>query len=72
MHLETEHPAYTPLLGLGQQGCPFPQNILSQLTSSGLMKSLKRITTISSQCTRISKPLLIELPSNGKIKYKKK
>lgn len=32
MHLETEHPADTPLLGLGQQGCPFLQNILSQLT----------------------------------------
>lgn len=43
-----------PLLGLGQQGCPFLQNLLSQLTSPGLMKSLKRITTISSQCTRIT------------------
>lgn len=34
---------------------PSLQYILSQLTSPGLMKSLKRTTPISSQCKRISK-----------------
>ena len=55
MHLETEHPADIPLLGLGQQGCPFLQNVLSRLTSPGLTQSLKRITTISGQCTSITR-----------------
>lgn len=55
MHLETEHLADTPLLGLGQQGCP--HKTLSHLTSPGLTKPLKRTTTISSQRKRMRKSM---------------
>lgn len=48
MHLETEHPADTPLLGLGQQGCPFLQNILSQLTyHRGSQNCFKELTPLA-------------------------